>query len=104
MPHEGHLGRFIASAYGAIVLLATAWALVVDVLWANSQREHLLPDVVLTSLALPMSLTLDPMYQRWPEIFGRELVQVGWTAACGLAQAIAIYLGALIFAKAKSAA
>ena len=104
MPHKGHLGRVIASAYGAIVLLSSVWAFVVDVRLTNAQREHLLPDIVLATLALPMSLTLDLMYQQWPEIFRHELAQVGWTAACGLAQAGAIYVGAWIFAKANNAA
>jgi len=91
MPSAGQPGRnplrFVAVGYGAIVLLATAWALIVDVRLRHSGYEHLLPDVLLTFITGPLSLSILPVYERWPTVFGNEFVQVTWMSACGLAQA-----------------
>ena len=91
MPHKNSPLRSVAAVYGVVVLLAATWAVIVDVRLLYSQREHLLPDVVLALINFPTSLTVGPLYMCWPEVFGNEFVQVAWAAACGLAQAALLF-------------
>jgi hypothetical protein len=92
--------RLIAMAYGGVVLFAAVWAVFVDIRMLHSEREHLLPDVVLALITMPLSeTTLSPLYRSWPGVFGNELVQVGWSAACGLFQAAVLFLVDLILTR-----
>jgi hypothetical protein len=104
MPHTGNPLRPIAVIYGVVVLLAAMWALVVDVRLLHSEREHLLPAVLLAFIAMPASLTIGPLYEYWPMIFGNEFVQVAWATVCGLAQAVAVFMTGRLWARGSRAA
>ena len=104
MPHSKHPVQLIAAAYAVIVLLAAFWALVVDVTLLNSGREHLLPDIILASITMPLSLAIGSLYAAWPEVFGSEFVQVASATTCGLVQAWALYTVGAFFARSKHAA
>jgi hypothetical protein len=104
MPHRSNPLRSIALVYGVLVLLAAAWAVVVDMQMLHSQREHLLPDAVLVLIAMPASLTLGPLYERWPAAFGNEFAQVSWATVCGLAQAGVVAALGSISARGSNAA
>lgn len=82
---SGHsLGWWLARAYAALVLLIAAWAWYIDVKLLHVDTEHLLPDILLSVVALPMSLTFmltaDPL-MKWP------LAQLAWLTLCGALQA-----------------
>ena len=74
-----------------MVFLAAVWALLVDIRLLNSEREHLLPNVLLALISMPLSQTTGPLYERWPSFFGNEFAQVVWVTVCGLCQALALY-------------
>jgi len=73
-------------AYLVIVLLAAGWAFYTDVTLLHSQREHLLPDVLLLVVTFPSSLSLGYVYDSWPEWISGPLSQVVWLSLCGLGQ------------------
>jgi predicted permease len=77
----------IAAAYVAIVAVAFAWAVVVDMRLADSAQEHLLPGAVLMLITMPTSLVMGPLYEHWPSVFGNGFVQLGGALLCGLLQA-----------------
>ncbi len=67
-----------------MVLLAVAWAWYEDVSLLGDPREHLLPDFLLMTLALPTSMTLNlvgAMLMKWP------LAELAWLTLCGALQA-----------------
>lgn len=74
------------TAYLIVVLLAASWAIYVDATLLHSEREHLLPDVVLAIVTLPSSYSLGPLFEIWPDFFSLPFVQVGYMILCGLAQ------------------
>jgi len=82
MPRRS-LGWWLARAYAALVLLAAVWAWYVDVSMLRSEREHLLPDMLLMSVSWPTSLSLFGIWQQmtWP------LAQLAWLTLCGALQA-----------------
>ena len=96
--------RVAAVAYGALVAFAAIWAIYVDLTMYGSAREHLLPDVLLMVMALPLSLSGGLMYQNWPVTFGNEFVQVGWMSTCGLLQATTLYVVGLLRGRSNRAA
>jgi hypothetical protein len=51
-----------ATAYLIVVLLAAGWALYMDATRSHSQREHLLPDIVLAVVTLPSSYSLGLLF------------------------------------------
>lgn len=87
MPHSCSPLRLIAAAYFAVVFAAFAWAVVVDVRLSDSVQEHLLPGAVLMLVAMPASLVMGPLYEHWPNVFGKGFVQFGGALLCGLLQA-----------------
>jgi hypothetical protein len=81
-----------ATAYLIVVLLAASWALYVDATLLDSQREHLLPDIVLAVVTLPSSYCLGFVFDIWPAFFSLPFTQVGYLILCGLAQAWLLFL------------
>jgi hypothetical protein len=82
----------LATAYLIVVLLTASWALYVDTTLLNSQREHLLPDVVLAVVTLPSSYFLGVLFSMWPDLFSLPFSQVGAMILCGLAQAWLLFV------------
>lgn len=77
--------KAVAVAYLAVASVAAGWAWCIDVALSGSQREHLLPDLLLMVCGLPTSLLLDLIYSAWPEQF-KGLAQTAFLTACALAQ------------------
>jgi len=77
--------KAVALAYLALATVAAGWALYIDVALFGSQREHLLPDLLLTVCGLPTSLLLDLLYSEWPELLN-GLAQTAFLTACALGQ------------------
>jgi hypothetical protein len=82
----------LVKAYLIVVLLAASWALYVDATLLHSQREHLLPDIVLAVVTLPSSYFLSLLFGNWPELFSLPFAQVGAMMLCGLAQAWLLFV------------
>lgn len=81
-----------ATAYLIVVLLAAGWALYMDTTLLHSQREHLLPDIVLGVVTLPSSYSLRLLFDIWPGLFSLPFAQVGYMTLCGLAQAWLLFI------------
>jgi len=81
-----------ATAYLIAVLLAASWALYVDATLLHSQREHLLPDILLAMVTLPSSYFLGFLFENWPEFFSLPFAQVGYMTLCGLVQAWLLFV------------
>ena len=81
---RGHsLGWWLARAYAAVVLLAAAWAWYLDIKLLHSEREHLLPDILLWVVALPTSATLLLV----GDLLMKPFAQLAWLTLCGALQA-----------------
>ena len=89
-----------ARAYLIVVLFAASWALYVDSTLLHSEREHLLPDVLLFVVTLPSSLFVIPLYSAWPSLFSRPFAEVGWAIFCGLAPAALLFF--LVYRSSRS--
>ena len=74
-----------AVAYLGIAGGIAAWAWYIDLTLLASEREHLLPDIVLMICGFPSSLLLHPIYDQWPRFF-TGLVQTGFLTICALGQ------------------
>jgi hypothetical protein len=86
--------RKVATAYTVIVGLAVAWAWYVDVSLMHSPREHLLPDIALSMVSFPASLSVGFMYDAWPATFSRPFAQLAWLTLCGVGQAVVLFVAA----------
>lgn len=84
MPIESRALKVAAGAYLGVAGGVAAWAWYID-LSLLSEREHLLPDVVLMICGFPSSLLLTPIYARWPGFF-TGLMQTGFLTICALGQ------------------
>ena len=82
----------IAIGYLAIVLLAAAWAVAIDATLLHSQREHLLPDILLAFVTLPSSLSISSVYSAWPAFFSLPFTQVAWATLCGVFQSAVLFV------------
>lgn len=89
-----------ASAYLGAAIVIAAWAWYVDWTLLHSQREHLLPDMVLMILGLPSSLLLSPIYDQWPRSF-TGLAQTGFLTVCAFGQSG--LLAAFVFRRLRDA-
>lgn len=97
--------RKLAIAYSIVVVLAAGWAFYVDARLLQSDREHLLPDIVLMMVTLPGSLSVSMVYEAWPECFSQPFAQVVWMLFCGEAQAALLFLtGALVHRRRRAEA
>jgi hypothetical protein len=77
-------GWWLARAYAAVALLAVMWAWYIDIKLLHSEKEHLLPDILLFVVSLPTSWTLHLVahhLMKWP------LGQLAWMTMCGVLQA-----------------
>jgi hypothetical protein len=93
--------RTLAIFYASLIALAAIWAWYVDITMLHSQREHLLPDIVLAFLSLPSSISLGSMYKAWPVFFSKPLTQVAWITLCGFGQAAVLWFLPKLFATAR---
>jgi hypothetical protein len=84
--------RKLAITYAASIFLAAVLAWSMDVGLMHSTREHLLPDIVLSVLSAPASLSMGFMYESWPAAFSGPFVQLAWLTLCGMVQATVVYL------------
>jgi hypothetical protein len=84
--------RMLALLYAVVVGLAAILAWYTDVMLLHSVREHMLPGILLATVSLPTSYTLDPLYKLSPTFFSAPFVQLTWLTACGAFQAVVLYL------------
>lgn len=94
-----HPIRLLAVLYTALVIVVAAWAFYIDITMESSSTEHLLPDVTLTLVCLPASLSLPAIATVFPGHFNSELPQVAWVTFCGLLQAACLFLIAHLIEK-----
>lgn len=85
MPLESNPLKAAAVAYVAVAVAIAAWAWCIDLMLLHSEREHLLPDLVLMICGFPSSLLLDSIYDQWPRFF-TGLVQTAFLTICALGQ------------------
>ena len=78
---------WVALFYSGLVTLAAAWAWIVDVTMLHSQREHMLPDLVLMFVSLPASLLMEPLASLAPTVLGSPLVGLAGITLFGALQA-----------------
>ena len=83
--------RAIAIAYGSVVGASSLWAWYIDAKLLHSPREHLLPDMLLGFLSLPMSLSLGPLYDMWPQLLSKPFAQLAWLTLCGAGQVAILF-------------
>jgi hypothetical protein len=95
--------RILALLYAALVGLAVSWAWYTDVRLLHAVREHMLPDMVLLMVSLPLSNTLTPLYEHLPAFFLAPFVQLTWLSVCGAFQAGVLYLISALLPKARGA-
>ena len=96
-----HKKPVFAITYAVVVLLAAGWALYVDATLLHPHREHLLPDIVLAVVTLPLSYSLDLLYKNWPDVFSLPFAQVGYLILCGFAQAWLLFIFTRRFVQSK---
>jgi len=82
----------LAVTYLIVVGIAAAWTCYVEVSSLHSNREHLLPAIVLMFVTSPASWSAGPIYTALPTIFSAPFVQIGWFVFCGFGQAALIFL------------
>jgi hypothetical protein len=68
-----------------VASLTAIWAWYTDVSLLGSEREHVLPDMLLMACGLPTSLLLEPIYIRWPQHFS-GLAQTALLTTCAFGQ------------------
>jgi hypothetical protein len=95
--------RILALLYAALVGLAVLWAWYTDVRQVHTVREHMLPDMLLSMVSLPLSNTLTPLYEHSPTFFSAPLVQLTWLSVCGAFQAGVLYLISALVPKTRVA-
>lgn len=61
--------RVVSFCYGSLIVAIAIWAWYIDVRLLHSEREHLLPDILLAIAGMPSSLTADWVYEAWPKSF-----------------------------------
>ena len=92
MPRNRRVLRMVALCYGALVAVTALWAWYIDIKLLHSEREHLLPDILLAFVSMPSSLAASWIYQNWPGSFV-GLAQTAYLSVCALLQAgILFYL------------
>ena len=83
--------RMVARAYAILVVVLLAYAWYVDIRLQDSEREHLLADMLLTLASLPSSLSLDFFYRNWTSTATRPFAQLIWISGCASAQVVALF-------------
>ena len=85
------MARQFAKAYTVLVSILALWAWYTDVQLLHSPREHLLPDILLAFVSLPTSLSIDLLYQQWPDFFAKPFMQLAWLTICAATQACLLF-------------
>jgi len=91
--------RTLAVMYLVAICLATAWAWYTDIQLFYSNREHLLPDIVLAFLSLPSSKLFEFIIDLWPNFFERPFMQLASVTFCGMVQAALLFIISGFFQK-----
>ena len=87
--------RAVAILYAAIASLAALWAWTTDIVLLRSEREHLLPDIVLNMVAMPLSMSLDVLYPPMAHFLDMPFVQLSIVTLCAALQAVLLWLLAM---------
>jgi hypothetical protein len=82
----------LAIAYLTVVLLVATLAFTVDAALLHSNREHMVPDVMLMAVALPSSLSMEALFSAWPALFSLPFTQEIWAVLCGIFQAALLFV------------
>jgi len=93
---QGSVSAFLklcAWAYTLIVALAIVWAWYVDLSMRNSNQEHMLPDVILLILTLPLSKVGDSLFLSDSSGLMIQLVSETFTATLQVGLVWLIVLG-----------
>jgi hypothetical protein len=79
--------RLVVWCYTAAVILAICFAWFEDIMWRNDGGEHMLPDVILLILTVPLSLGLVFLgtLLKWP------FAQLAYLSLCGALQAAGLW-------------
>ncbi len=96
--------RRLALVYAAVLLLQAAWAWIAAVRFQDLPKEQLLPDLLLSIVAWPSSLTLGVLTFNFPVPFANSFVQVGWLTFCGIFQLSVLFLLSSVVSKGNAAA
>jgi hypothetical protein len=83
--------RWLATIYGGVVGLLALWAWYVDLELQHSEREHLVPDILLAIATMPSSLSGPLLYRLWPDTF-TGLYQLAHLTACAMFQTTILFL------------
>ncbi len=84
--------RFVAILYTTVVSIAAAWEWATDIALCHSEREHLLPDIVLYTAAMPLSLSLGVLYPRMRHLLDIPFVQLSFITLCAAVQGAVLCL------------
>ena len=84
--------RTLAMLYAAVVGSAAVWAWYTDVSLLHSVREHMVPELLLACVSFPLSYTLGPLCEHFPNFSSAPFVQLTWLTACGASQVVVLYL------------
>jgi hypothetical protein len=78
--------RALAKAYAIVMAFALAYAWWIEITLRNSNREHLLGEMLLAFASFPASLTLNVLYDGWKDLATQPFAQLAWLSACGVVQ------------------
>lgn len=84
--------RIVAILYTTFISIAAVWAWVTDIHLLHSEREHLLPGVVLYIAAMPLSLSVDALYPLMRQLLDTPFVQLAVITICAATQAALLWL------------
>ena len=83
--------RAVVKAYAIVVVATLAFAWYADISLRNSGREHLLGDMLLALVSMPLSLSLGFFYDHWTALANRPLAQLTWLSGCAAIQVVALH-------------
>ena len=84
--------RILAIVYTTIAVAALLYAWSVDIWMLHSPVEHMLPDLLLYLVTLPLSLVCGPLYRITPGLFDASLSQVSLLTLCAAVQSAFLWL------------
>jgi hypothetical protein len=85
------MSRVIAIIYTALAFGAGCWAWVVDMTMLHSGREHLLPAMLLSVIAFPLSMLFVPLYALVPSFLDMPFVQLTFLSVAAALQATLLW-------------
>jgi hypothetical protein len=83
--------RIFAWCYATVVLIAGCYAWVGDIVLRNSDREHLLGDMLLALVTMPSSLVAELLYPVAPPFFDKPFVLLAITSVLGTLQVAILF-------------